>query len=166
MSPSLAYEPLHPKETKLVKKEIRRKLFPAAALALLLFLIAFIYGSLNKNFGGLFLLLAIISVAAGIITFYFLSRKLFHDLKQGNALCTPGTVEEKKYLLSYEAGSASLSIAQGEMKELHWYSLIVNGEEIPVSKEEFEQTEKGQQVSIRKAPKTGLLLSVINLQLY
>lgn len=166
MSPSLAYEPLHPKEIKLLKKEIRQKFFPAAAVALLLFLIAFIYGSLNKNFSSLFLLLAIIAVAAGIITFYFLSRKLCHDLKQGNALCTPGVVEEKKYLLSYEAGSASLSIAQGEMKELHWYSLIVNGEEIPVTKEEFEQTEKGQQVSIRKAPKTGLLLSVINLQLY
>ena len=74
MKPGTAYEPLHPKEIKLLKKEIRRKLFPAAALALLLFLIAFVSGFLNKNFGGLFLLLAIIAVAAGIITFFF-----FHE---------------------------------------------------------------------------------------
>ena len=161
MKTESAYGPLYPKEIILLKKEIRRQLFPSAAITLLLFLVAFIYCIFNKSFGWLFLIFSLVSAAAGIITFYFLYHRLYKDLKQGIALKIPGVIEEKKYQLSYEPGSASLSILQGEMKELHWYSLIINGKEITISKEEFEQVEKGQQVTIRKAPTTGLLLGVI-----
>lgn len=161
MKTESAYGPLYPKEIILLKKEIRRQLFPSAAITFLLFLVAFIYCIFNKSFGWLFLIFNLVSVAAGIITFYFLCHKLFKDLKLGIALNVSGVIEEKKYQISYEPGSASLSILQGEMKELHWYSIIINGKEITISKEEFEQVEKGQQVTIRKAPTTGLLLGVI-----
>ncbi len=159
------------KEIKFINRTIRRQVFPSLTCVLFLFLIVFVYSSLNKSFGLQFILMTILCAVLGVVVFLIITRKYRIDLKKGQVKQGEAVVEDKIYKLDYEPGSRSLpvsilsiflikKIAQMEMKEIHIYYILVNGERIDLEKTDFESVEKGMPIIIRRTFKSGLFLGL------
>ena len=138
---------------------IWRQTFPSLTCVLFLFLIIFVYSSLNNTFGLPFILLTILSAIIGVVVFLIITRKYILDLREGQVKQIEEVVEDKVYKLDYEPGSRSLpitilsifhlkKIAQMEMNEMHIYYIIVNGERIDLEKSDFERVDKGMSMYI------------------
>lgn len=162
---------LSDKEIKFVNRTIRRQIFPSLTCVLFLFLIVLIYSSLNQSFGSLFILMTMLCAVIGVVVFLIITRKYRIDLKKGQIKQDEEVVEDKIYKLDYEPGSRSLpisilsiflikKIAQIEMKEMHIYYILVNGERIDIEKTDFESLEKGMPIIIRRTFNSGLFLGL------
>ncbi len=138
---------------------IWRQTFPSLTCVLFLFLIIFVYSSLNNTFGLPFILLTILSAIIGVVVFLIITRKYILDLREGQVKQIEEVVEDKVYKLDYEPGSRSLpitilsifhlkKIAQMEMNEMHIYYILVNGERIDLEKSDFERVDKGMSMYI------------------
>lgn len=159
------------KEIKFINRVFWRQTFPSLTVTLFLFLILFVYSSLNNLFGLVFIFLTMISVAIGIFVFFIITRKYRLDLKSGQVILEQEIVEDKIYKLDYEPGSATFpvnllsvlfikKISKLEMKEIHIYYINVKGERIDLDKNDFEKVEKGQPIIIRRTPNSNLFLGV------
>ena len=156
-------------DLKKLRLDYLRNIFPSAMVSLVLILIILIYSGLNKN-SALFILLSIsLAFLVGFVVFILITRKHRLDLKLRKVSIERAVVEDKSFKLDYEAGSASLpvnllsfifikKIAQREMKELHIYSVIVAGEKFFLDKINFDKTEIGGNILIRRTENTHLFL--------
>lgn len=158
-------------EIKFLKQTIWKQAYPSLTVTLFLFLILFVYSSLKNNFGLIIFSLTLIIVLFGIIVFLILTRKFRLDLKSGQIKQEIDIVEDKIYKLEYEPGSRTFpvnlfsiifnkKISQIEMKEMHIYYIIVNGERIDIDKNNFEKVEKGKPIIIRRTPNSNLFLGL------
>lgn len=158
-------------DLKKVRLDFFSKIFPSSVVTLFLFLIVFIYSSLNNNFGLTFILVVILSLLFGALTFIFLTKSHRIDLSRKEVFLESKIIEDCVYKVDYEPGSATVpvnllsllffkQIFMRKMKELHIYYIVVDSERIYLEKEEFEKTEKGKQVFIRKAKHSGILLGI------
>jgi hypothetical protein len=159
-------------DLKKVRLDFFRKIFPSSAVTLFLFLIVFIRASLKNSFELTFTILTILTILTGTITFYFLTKKHRIDFKVKKVQLEPIIVEDCVYKVDYEPGSATVpvnllsllffkKIFMLEMQEMHIYYITVDGERIFLEKEEFEKTEKGKRIFLRKAENTQLYLGIL-----
>ncbi|HOY32558.1 MAG TPA: hypothetical protein PKW80_11825 [Bacteroidales bacterium] len=159
------------KEIKFLKRTLWRQIFPSLTITLFLFLIIFVYSSLNNNFGLVFISLTFSSVIIGTIVFLIITRKYKLDLKTGQVKQENEIVEDKIYKLDYEPGSRTFpvnllsilfikKISQTEMIEMHIFYIMVKGERIDLDKDDFQKAEKGQPIIIRRTPISNTFLGV------
>ena len=171
MDPINQNKKLTDKEIKVINRMIWRQTFPSLTCVLFLFLIIFVYSSLNNTFGLPFILLTILSAIIGVVVFLIITRKYILDLREGQVKQIEEVVEDKVYKLDYEPGSRSLpitilsifhlkKIAQMEMNEMHIYYIIVNGERIDLEKTDFERVNKGMPIIIRRTFNSGIFLGL------
>ena len=165
------FENMTANDLKKVRLDFFSKIFHSSVVTLFLFLIVFIQSSLKNSFGLSFTILTILILLIGTITFHFLTRKHRIDFKEKKVLLEPKIVEDCVYKVDYEPGSATVpvnllsllffkQIFMRKMKEMHIYYIVVDGERIFLEKEEFEKTEKGKQIFLRKARKSELYLGI------
>lgn len=156
-------------DLKKVRYDYRMNIFPSAMVTLVLILITLIYSGLNKNSGLSSILLIFITLIVGIVVFILITRKHRLDMKLRKISVERVVVAGKEYKLDYEAGSASLpvnvlsfifinKIARREMKELHIYCIVVGGEKFYLDKINFDKTEIGGNILIRRTVNTRLFL--------
>lgn len=171
MKPIIENIKMLPEEIKFLERTLWKQVYPSLTVTLFLFLILFVYSSLKNNFGLIFFSLTLIFVLFGMILFLILTRKFRLDLKSGQIKHEKEIVEDKIYKLDYEPGSRSFpvnifsiifmkKISQIEMKEKHFYYIIVNGERIDIDKNNFEKVEKGKPIIIRRTLNSNLFLGL------
>jgi hypothetical protein len=165
------FENMTVEDLKKLRLDFFRNIFPSSVVTLFLFLIVFIQASLKNSFGLTFTFLTILTILIGTIAFHYLTRKHRIDFKEKKVLLEPKIIEDCVYKVDYEPGSATVpvnllsllffkQIFMRKMKEIHIYYIVVDGERIFLEKEEFEKTEKGKQIFIRKAEQTELYLGI------
>ena len=164
-------EIMNERELKKVRIDYLRNIFPSASLTLVLILIIVVFHGLNNNSGQSSLILVLLAFVVGIVVFIILTKNHRLDMKLRKISIERATVEDKEYKLDYEAGSATLpvnllsfifikKISKRQMKELHIYSVVVNGERFYLDKINFDKTEIGGDILIRRAENTKLFLGV------
>jgi len=159
------------KDLKTLRQAIWQQVFPSLAIVLFLFLVVFIYSSINNNFRWMFIFTTCISIVLGLVIFLVITRKYRMDLKYRGVKFHKEIVEEKMYKLDYEPGSATVpvnflsllffrKIFLREMKEMHLYYIVVQGERIYLDKNDYEKVEKGKPIIIRRLQNSNLFLGV------
>jgi len=165
------FENMSTKDLKKLRLDFYSKIFPSSVVTQFLFLIVFLNASLENSFDLIFTILTILAILSGAITFFVLTRKHRIDLKEKQVQLENKTIIERVYKLDYEPGSATVPVSlisilffkkilMREMKELHIYYIIADDEKIYLDKEDFEKTEKGRKIFVRKAKQTGLYLGI------
>jgi hypothetical protein len=159
------------RELKILKREKWRKIFPSATVSLFLFLIVFIYSSIEDKFGLVFISLSILSILIGTIIFQFAVRNYNKDLKNKKVNLIQESVEDKVYKLDYEPGSATVpinlfsllffkQIFQREMKEVHIYYIVLQGEKIFIEENDFNKVFKDKPIVIRQTVNSNIFLGI------
>ena len=140
-------------EKKLLIKQKWSKLFPAATVFLALALVIFVLAIFKIGFGFEFAVLSFFALFTGIIIFILLTRKINEDLKNGRVNLIEKLVEDKVYKIDYEPGSASMPgnlFSNSEMRELHIYYVVLDGEKIYINKDDFEKAEINKPIFVRQ----------------
>jgi hypothetical protein len=157
-------------ERKKVMKELLSKVFPSLTVTLFIFLIILLIAALKINFGIYFILLSLGSIIIGFLVFRVSSKNLFQDLQINKVKLINGFVKDKKYRFDYEAGSVTVPVTiftiltpkvfTREMKKIDIYTVWINDDEFYLEKEDYEKTEVGKEIFIRKSYYSGLFLGL------
>ncbi len=158
-------------DLKILRNEYIRKIYPSSLVSLILILIIWIYYGFHKNDGLLSMLLGIFALLIGVVVFIIITPNYRKDLKCKKVSIEKAVVEDKEYILDYEAGSASLpvsllsilfikKIAQREMNEVHIYSILAGGEKYYLDKINFDKIEIGSNILIRRTENTHQFLGI------
>jgi hypothetical protein len=157
-------------DRKIIRKELYCKVFPALTIALFSFLIDIFIAIFNIGFEILFFTLMFLSIIIGLIAFLIFTKSLRKDLKSKVIRLDFGVVTKKTHRVDYEPGSATmpvtilsiftLKIFVREMKQVDIYSASINDEDFDLIKEDYEKTEIGGKICIRKAYQSGLFLGL------
>jgi hypothetical protein len=158
-----------------VKREVLRMIFPALTIFLFIFLTDFVYASLESSFSVVFYSILAMAILVSVISFYFMTRKLILDIRNGKATIKSSVIQEKNHKKDYEPGSAypggpfSYYINKifpwfrYENKEREIYYMVVNDERIYLTEDEFKMIENKETVNIRLSKEAELYLGLDEL---
>lgn len=157
-------------DQKVLKKENLQKIFPASFISLMFFFIAFIVWIVQDGPNmKIFFSLILIAVFIGIISFLFITKKIKQDLTEHEIELIEAKVDDKSHIIDYEAGSGTLhnpilgilfkSFRQ-EMKQIEYYQIKVNDEQIRIPKEIYDQVEIGKPVYLRQSINANVFFGI------
>ena len=160
-------------ETKIIKKELLRKIFPSITITLALFLIVFLVFTFRNSYGNQFVYLSISTILGGILSFLIFTLNLRKDIAGKTVYLEETIIEEHIHAEVYEPGSGALTPAallaplffsedqiRTRNKKFDMYYVKIDGEKYYTKKEIFEKVRKGSSIYIKRAPSSKLYLGI------
>lgn len=157
-------------ERKTIRKELLRKVFPSFTITLFIFHIIVFVAIFITGFEMLFFALSLISIIIGLLSFLIFTKSLRNDLKSNIIRLDSGVVIKKDHRVDYEPGSATmpvtllsiftLKIFTREMKQIDFYTACIDDEIFDLDKSDYEKTEIGEKIWIRRSYHSGLFLKL------
>ena len=145
-------------KTKLTEEDIKKLRYqfrPGIVIGGLIFIIGFAVTllSITENDIILTLLVFVLTVVLSVVVVFLIIGKYQKDISNKEKILEAKTIQKKKSITDYEAGSGTMYPGQ-KMKGFDSYSIIIDNTRYRVDKDFYETCNAGEKVTFHIAPKS------------